>query len=226
MPIRINLLAESQAAQEQRRKDPVKRAILVGCLAVFSVLLWSSTLQVQIVAARSNLNTLEGNWKSVEGNYQGAVTKSRQSIETEQKLRALENYTTNRFLWGSLLNAFQMTMNNMENLQVTRLKGEQAYVLTAETNARTNGTQVIPGRPATTTEKMSLTIDAVDSSVQTGGNVKRFKEAIASVPYFETHLQKTNGVLLTSLSPPINGPLSRNPYVTFTLQCYFPEKVR
>jgi len=227
MPIRINLLAESQAALEQRRKDPVKRAILAACLIVGGVLLWSSTLQVKIVAARSNLNTLESTWKSMEAKYAGAVEKTRQSLETEEKLAALENYTTNRFLWGSLLNGFQQTMNDLDNLQVTRLKADQAYVLTEETKTRTNNTQMIPGRPATATEKMTLTIDAVDSSPQPGApNVKRFKEAIASIAYFQSHLQKTNGLLLTSLSPPQTGPLNRNPYVTFTLQCHFPEKIR
>jgi len=34
MPIRINLLAESQALEEMRRRDPVKRAIWVGVLVV------------------------------------------------------------------------------------------------------------------------------------------------------------------------------------------------
>jgi hypothetical protein len=226
MPIRINLLAEAQAAEEVRRKDPVKRAILAACLLVFAVLLWSSTLQVKIVAARSNLNTYQAKWKSCEKNYQSAVDKRRQSMETDEKLAALDNYTTNRFLWGSLMNAFQQTMNGVENLQVVRLKSEQAYVLTEETKPRTNNTTIIPGKPATSTEKLLLTIDAVDSSPQSGGNVKRFKEAITSVPYFQTHLQKTNGVLLTSLSAQQTGPLSHKPYVTFTFQCYFPEKTR
>ena len=30
MPIRLNLLAEAQEAEEMRRQDPVKRALLVG----------------------------------------------------------------------------------------------------------------------------------------------------------------------------------------------------
>jgi hypothetical protein len=226
MPIRINLLAEAQAAEELRRKDPVKRTILVGGVLVLAVLVWSGTLQVNIVSARSSLKTYETQWKAQEKTYQNAVEKSRQAAETEEKLTALSNYTTNRFLWGSLLDAFQETMTGVENLQVTRFKSEQAYALTEESKARTNGTSIIPGKPATSTEKLLLTIDALDSSPQAGENVKRFKEAITSVPYFQTHLQKTNGVLMTSLSPQQTGPLSAKPYVTFTFQCYFPEKIR
>ena len=39
MPIRINLLAEAQAAEEMRRKDPVKRAVWIGGFVIFLVLL-------------------------------------------------------------------------------------------------------------------------------------------------------------------------------------------
>jgi len=42
MPIRLNLLAEAQAAEEARRRDPVKRAIWIGALLVSVVLVWSS----------------------------------------------------------------------------------------------------------------------------------------------------------------------------------------
>ena len=34
MPIRINLLAESLAEEDLRRRDPVKRAIIIGALLV------------------------------------------------------------------------------------------------------------------------------------------------------------------------------------------------
>ena len=226
MPIRINLLAEAQAAEDQRRRDPVKRVIVGAAVVVGCVLLWSSTLQVKIVAARSTLGSLESKWTSMEKGYQAAIEKQQSLRDVEAKLTALANYTTNRFLWGTFMNAFQQTMNGVDNLQVVRLKTDQAYVLAEEVKPRTNNTQLIPGRPASSTEKISVTIDAMDTSPQPGANVKRFKEAITSVSYFQTGLQKTNGVLLTSLSAPTMGPLSRQPYVTFSLQCYFPEKTR
>ena len=34
MPIRLNLLAEAQAAEEARRRDPVKRAIWLAALII------------------------------------------------------------------------------------------------------------------------------------------------------------------------------------------------
>ena len=102
---------------------------------------------------------------------------------------------------------------------------EQAYAQTEELKAKAADGRVT-SKASLATEKINLTIEAVDASPQPGSRVNRFKEAITSVPYFQNNLQKTNGVLLTSLSAPNLGPLSASPYVMFTLQCFFPEKVR
>ena len=55
MPIRINLLAEAQAAEDLRRRDPVKRSIYVAVCFVVMVLVWISSLQVKIMADNSRL---------------------------------------------------------------------------------------------------------------------------------------------------------------------------
>lgn len=226
MPIRINLLAEAQAAEELRRKDPVKRALLAAGLLVLIVLVWSSTLQFKIIASKSTLNGLEAQWKSIEKSYEVAVNSRRKSLDADEKLAALQNYTTNRFLWGSALNAFQQTLNGVDEVQVVRLKTEQTYSITEETKLKANGPLQTPSKPATSTERISLKIDAFDYSPQPGAQAPKFKEAIAHIPYFQSHLQKTNGVLLTQMSAPHTGANVRNPYVMFTLECFFPEKVR
>ena len=119
----------------------------------------------------------------------------------------------------------QQTLNGVEEVHILKLKTEQVYAQTEEVKPRKDGTRLIPGKPASATERISIILDAVDSSAQPGGQVSAFKESIAAVPYFQSSLQKTNGVLLTSLSAPQNGPGGR-PQVNFTLQCFFPEKVR
>jgi hypothetical protein len=65
MPIKINLLAEAQIAEDLRRSDPVKRAIFIGALLVALALVWSSSLQLEAMIAKSelipermNINTL------------------------------------------------------------------------------------------------------------------------------------------------------------------------
>jgi hypothetical protein len=225
MPICINLLAESKVAEELRRKDPVKRGIWVAGFIVFLVVLWSSTLQFKIIAAKSELSRLDARWKEIEKSYQAAIDTKKRSGDVDNKLVALQNLTTNRFLWGTALNAVQQTLNGIEDVQVTRVKSEQAYHQNEEVKPRRDSGRPTPGRPASSVERISITLDAVDRGAQPGGNVSHFKEAIATVPYFQSNLTKTNGVLLTSLSAPQAGPSGR-PQVLFTVQCFFPEKVR
>jgi len=214
------------AAEEQRRKDPVKRGILIGGFVVAVVLIWIATLQCKVIAAKSNRGTLETKWKSIEKDYQKAVEHRRKSLEVDQKLAALARLTTNRFLWGTALNAFQQTMNGIDDIQAVRLKTEQIYAMQEEVKARTNNTSVIPAKPASATEKVTMTIEAMDFSTPAGSQVNKYKESIAAVEFFKKDLQKTNGVLLTTLSPPQNSAASKNPFVMFTLQCYFPERTR
>ena len=225
MPISLNLLAEAKVAEEQRRKDPVKRGFFIAGFIVFLVVLWSSTLQFKIIAENSDLKRLNARWKEIEKNYQNAIDTGKRAKDTEVKLAALQNLTTNRFLWGTALNAVQQTLGGIENIQVTRIKSEQTYQQNEEVKPRRDGGRMGGGRPASAVEKISITLDAVERGAQPGGSVSRFKEAIASVPYFQTSLAKTNGVLLTSLSAPQNGPNGQS-QVLFTLQCFFPEKVR
>jgi hypothetical protein len=223
MLIRINLLAEAQAAEDLRRKDPVKRALWVGGFIVFLVLLWSSTLQLKVITSKSNLNGLESKWTSIEKGYEQVVNIRKQFTEVEQKLVALQQLTTNRFLWGTTLDALQKTI--VDDVQFVRIKGEQSYVLIEEAKGKPDAKGVIP-KTGSTTEKVTLTLEARDSSARPGEQVNKLKEVIGRNEHFQRHLQKTNGVMLTSLGPPQLDFTARSSFVIFTLQCYYPEKVR
>jgi hypothetical protein len=226
MPIRINLLAELQSAEEERRKDPVKRTMIVAAVVVGAVALWTASLQVKVMASKREVTNLQTKWKSIEKNYEAAVAAKRRNLETEDRLVALRSMSTNRFLWGNTLGAFSQTLNNIEDVQVLRMRVEQTYTQAAATPNRTNGTTVVRGKPATSTEKIHLTIDAMDSSAQAGARVTAFKNAIGAQPYFQHNLAKTNGLMLTSQSPPQINQGSGNQFVMFQIQCAFPEKVR
>lgn len=226
MPIRINLLAEAHAAEEERRKDPVKRAGYVAALIVFCVVLWSVMLQFKVGGAKSELGRLEARWKAIEKNYQGAVNAQKASIDVDQRLGALYQMTTNRFLWGSVLNAFQQTMPGIDGVQVVKLKTEQTYVIEQGTPARTNGTTVVPGKPPTSTERVSMTIEARDVGPNPGRRVNQFRESIAAVPFFKEVLNKTNGVMLLSRSAPQPSADGTHSFVMFSLKATFPEKTR
>lgn len=226
MAICINLLAEAHAAEEQRRKDPVKRTAVVAGFVVFVVILWATTLQLRIMASKSELSSLDAKWKRIEKSYQTAVDAQRAAMDAEQKLIMLYQMSTNRFLWGSVFNALQQSFQAISDVQAIRLRTEQAYVMTEEIKPRTNGNKIMPGKPPSSTERISMTIDAIDTGAQPGANVNVFREAIANVPFFKENLSKTNGVLLTSRSAPQAFPSGNGQLVTFALQCNFPEKTR
>src|SRR5262249_28165353 len=72
---------------------------------------------------------------------------------------------TNRFLNGNLLQALQQT--TVDDVQLLRLRMEQAYAYTEGTKRRTNDNdKIIPATPARSTEKTILTLEGSDTSAR------------------------------------------------------------
>jgi hypothetical protein len=225
MPIHLNLLAEAQAAEEDRRRDPVKRAAWVAALIVVAILVWSSSLQLKAILIHSEVSRLEGQIASHTNDYRGVLDNQTRAGDMRAKLAALENLNTNRLLMGTLLNALQHT--TVDDVQLLRLRVDQTYVTVEGTKTRTNDQNVvIPGRRPTTTEKILLTLEGADSSANPGDQLNKYKSALLANPYLKEVLVKTNGVNLRNLAPPQISPLTGKPSVIFTLECRYPEKTR
>ena len=233
MPIRLNLLNEAHAAEEARRRDPVKRAILAGVVVVSCVLGWSSILQLRAVRANSEFSNLQSQWTAMEKDYKKVVDNRRSSLDIEQKLTALQSLTTNRFLYGNLLNELQFVLAGTEGIHITRLRGEQSFQIQAEVKGKPakDKEKEVPGKPATSTERIILTIDAKDSSAQPGDQVAKLKATLATPVIPGTNAPSTtNQVALLNISAPqadkdSSGATSA-PYVTFTIQSTYPERTR
>lgn len=225
MPIRINLLAETQALEEMRRRDPVKRAIWVGVLFGLLILAWSSSLQLKAMYIKGELNRLESSVRRQTNEFQQVLENRRKLDDVNRKLVALDRLSTNRLLNGNILNALQHT--TIDEVQLVRLKTEHVYVLTEETKAKTNSSgKVTPAKPATVTEKIVLTLDAKDTGPNPGDQANKFQQAIADSGYFQSALGKTNVVRLTNFGTPTPGSEGGKSYVPFTLECKYPEKTR
>jgi hypothetical protein len=225
MPIRINLLAEAQALEELRRRDPVKRAIWVGAGLVALVLIWSASLYAKGLVRRSDLGRIQSELQSHANDYQRVLDNQKQLAGINQRLGALQQLTTNRHLSGNVLQALQQTV--VDDVQLMRFKTEQVYLLTKGTEARTNEKgAVLPPKPATAAERIALTLDAKDLSANPGDQVNRFKEKLAGAPCFHEVLSKTNEIGLRNLSTPQTDPETGKAFVLFTLECRYPEKVR
>lgn len=225
MPIRINLLAEAQALEELRRRDPVKRTIWLAACLVLVVLFWSVSLYGKGIVRKSELARLQTELQSQTNQYAHVMASLSRLNEVNQRLGALHQLATNRHLNGTVLQTLQET--TVDDVQLMRFKTEQLYLFTEGTKARTNETgKVLPPKPGTVTERIVLTLDCRDSSPNPGDQVNRFKERLADAPYFRALLGRTNEVKLRNLSTPQVEAESGRVFVLFTLECRYPETVR
>src|ERR1039457_1083584 len=145
MPIRLNLLAEAQAAEEMRRRDPLKRALWLAALIIALILVWSSYLQLKATLANSDVTRVEAQMGARTNEFQQILDNQKKTGEIGARLRVLRQLSSNRFLNGTLLNALQQT--TVEDVQLIRLRVDQLYTVVEGTKARTNDDNVIiPGR--------------------------------------------------------------------------------
>jgi len=223
MPIRINLLAEAHAAEDLRRRDPVKRAVAIGILLVLAALLWSSLLQVKATMANSNLSQLQAEIATKTNEYNRVVASLGKISEVNDKLSALQTLSSNRFLQGNLLNALQQV--TVDGVQLTRVHLDQSYIVTEGASPQTTGGRKTAGKSGQSIERIVLTLDARDYSPNPGDQVNKFKDVIGNQAFLKDILEKTNGVRLSNLSAPQPG-LDGKPSVMFTLQCNLPDKTR
>jgi hypothetical protein len=219
MPIRINLLAEAQAAENLRRRDPVKRFIYAGALVVALALAVSSWLQLKVMLANKDFEQVKAQITNRSNGSQRVQSEQKEIGVAKMKLAALQRLTASRFLDGNLLNALQLS--TVDGVALTRLRVQQSYQLSKETGSNSSKFK----KPATVTENIVVLLDAQDSSANPGDQVNKFKDAIANQSYFKTMLDPTNGVLLTSLSAPQSASDGRT-VVSFTIECHYPEYTR
>jgi hypothetical protein len=225
MPIRLNLLAEAQAAEEMRRRDPVKRALWLAGLIIALMLVWSSFLQFRATLANSEVTRIEAQLGARTNEFRQILDNQKRTAEINDKLKLLRELAASRFLNGNLLNALQRT--TVEDVQLTRLRVDQLYRTVEGTKTRTNEHNiVVRGKPPTTTEKIVLNLEGVDLSPGAGDQVNRFKTVLTSNAYFKEMLASTNPINLKSLSPPQAAPVTGKPCVTFALECRYPENTR
>src|SRR5213593_1050485 len=232
MPIRINLLAEQQAAEELRRRDPVKRATWVGGFLLGVMALWSGYLQVRLMAAANEASGYESEWKKLESAFKKVSVNMEAAAEAERKWTALQTLATNRFLWANPLNALQFVMVTVDDVQITALKTSQTYAITEAVKPSTNSVGAVSrGKPGTSREKVMFTLDGKDTSKEARDTAKRsadgvfkLQEAINNYPYFKTN--QVRAQLITKSPDQIDPKNPSKRFSTFTLGCDFPEITR
>ena len=225
MPIRLNLFAEAQAAEELRRKDPVKRAVWVGVLLVAMMLVWSSSIYVTTLMAKSELSVREASIAQRSDQYDDIVAQEERLDDMHHKLAKLTELATNRFLNGNLLDALQQV--SLADVHLMRIKVDQLYAMTAEVKAQTNkqGKVTKAGVPPSIRENILVQLEARDASANPGDQVNKYKDILATNHYFATALSKSNGVRLAYVGNLTALPEAKA-FKLFTVECRYPEHTR
>ncbi|MGC9941539.1 MAG: hypothetical protein ABSE48_06860 [Verrucomicrobiota bacterium] len=208
MPIQINLLTEALAQEDSRKRDPVKRAIFGGALAVVMMLVWFSSILLEHMVATSNLARVQAEIQAHENDYNVEVADLKKINEVQSRVDELNKLSSARFLQGDLMNALQQLY--VPNVCLLHVQVSQSYT---------------PTGSGSVVEHTVLTLDAKDSSPNPGDQVNRCKEAINELSYFRTNLEASDGVKLFNLSPQETAPGSK-PFVLFTIECHFADKTR
>jgi hypothetical protein len=219
MPIRINLLAEQQAEEEARRRDPVKRAVWVVAVGALLMALWAGLLFTKGSQAATALSDSQARLAKIEKEAGVTRTNMQDIARIEKKMDALVALATNRFLWAPQLDVMQRAIS--AKIQLTRVRASQSYTATA---AEKSPDGKKPGKKASVSERVVVTIEGKDFGTIEEQNYGKFKEQMFKDAYFRTALTNESGLQFKSFSPIIIEPSGS--YFRFILECSFPEKIR
>ncbi len=227
MPIRINLLAEQLAAEEIRKRDPVKRAYWIAGALVGLVLVYTGLLQVRVSRAASELLAENAKWKALETRYNQVQKDFTRTTVIEAQLDALDRLSINRFLWGNSLSALQLTV--LAGVEVTKLTGRQTFefVEPIPTKIVKSGgvTNVIPGKLGSSRQTLRMAIKGMDLSPVAGSQIIPYRDALLASPYFSSELKKSKVAFVEQSSPQLD-PATKRMYIDFTLEIQFQEALR
>ena len=137
MPIRINLLAETQAVEELRRHDPVKRMIFCGGVSGGIDAGLEQFAPARIHAGqKGSLGPANTRFRAHTNEFTRVTSDQKQMAAIKEKLDALKKMTNSRFLQGNLLNALQQTQRGRRATDAdksgTRLISDMPGVATAD----------------------------------------------------------------------------------------------
>ena len=108
------------------------------------------------------------------------------------------------------------------------IKVEQVYVPTEEVKPKTteSGRATI-GKPGGITQKLTLTLDAKDTSANPGDQIENFKAALAKASFLGKDQAKTNAITFTlkNLSAPTFDAESGKTVMLFGLDCRFADRI-
>jgi len=223
MPIRINFLAEEQAAEDLRRRDPVKRNMVFAIGVVGLLVLGAVYLIIMGIKDKGVLGARTSEWEGMKASVEAVEKDEKRIKEIERNLTDLTRLATNRFLWAPVLDALQQTLP--EHVAVTRFEGQQAYIVfTPPPLTRDQIKEGAKPKPPSATQKITLRIKGIDTGERSDRAYSLFLKNVSTHPYFTSNLVP-NGVVF-SVPPSAVIDLDGKQATGFELECRYPEVVR
>jgi hypothetical protein len=202
-------MAEAQAAEEARRRNPVKLGIWVAGFCIVVVGAWIANNQFAISNANSTLTRLTDTWNYEKKQYDLVTTNKEMIAKVDGKLAALDRLSTNRFLWGNVLNALQTTV--VDHVTVVHIRGDQTYTTQDSSFIGSGSTKKMVSGGVI--ESIKLAIDGRDLDPANAGYSK-YKDRLSNFPFFVQKLGSHDGFILEGTL----GQLSIDPQSTKTFQ--------
>lgn len=215
MPIKINLLAEEQVAEELRRKDPLKRAIVIAAGVVALVIIYAGMSIVRTKGVASEAERAEKAYDDIKGKEFELKDLRALAGKYERNLSLLHRLTTNRFLLAPVLNELQYCM--LDGVRLTQFQMVQTYSYVEAIKAREDiGQKAVPPKSI---EHKLFRMEAQDTE-------EKFNEFMAKISQrFEGQLRKREGVSLQSRSDPIVKG-GEKPFRAIVIECRYPDITR
>jgi len=214
-------MAEAQALEEARRHNPVKLGIWIAGFFVALVVLWIAKVQIDIYFAKNTLATLTATWKADEERYNGVTNQQVRIAAIKAKLAGLDHLQTNRFLWGSVLNALQYTV--VDQVQVTHIWGFQT-IEREQNKSIGSGASLKTILGSANFEKVKLSIAGRDYSPAAEG-YKNYEDALNHFDFFAKRMGGHEGFTIEGAPGPKlpDAPGSPREYRVFTLTNQLPD---
>ena len=182
MPIRINLLAETQHEAEVRRRDPVKRAMIGAGVIVVSVIAYYVSLVTKQAVKSSVVKSNKERLAAIQADAAAAQAQLSDVTELEKRIHQLNNLATNRVLWGTFLNEMQ-TMT-VENVVVRQILVSQGY-----DTVRPPPVRNIP-QPATSRQHIIVRIRLRDYGAEAEQRYIQYQTKLLSNPWLKARLRE------------------------------------
>lgn len=216
MPIRINLLAEEQAADELRRKDPLKRVIIIAGVVVAVVVFFAGMNTMRVKAATAEANGVRQSYEDIKDKEFALKEMRAMTGRLESNLDSLHRLATNRFLTAPVINELQYCV--LDGVRFTQ------FVM----NQRFEEYEEIPPPPDTDEKPIpAKSIEHVSFEIYANDSAGRYNEFMAKIAErFEGKLRKRDGVTLQNLSDPIEAVDGSGVYRAIVIECRYPSVTR